>query len=237
MKAHRIIHFIAFAFMGFFLSLAIEAGWPGIKFVTVLTSLSVGGIFGAYTTLDPEIPLYKKIGTGYRMLVSVFYVWAGAFGLFSDSTGWLDWPTLLNAQISNYLLIPPFAFFHGLYQCTTHFYCTTSNLVWSLGNSTSGLDGLGVFSAIELGVGIVAVVAAYFLASRRWAGRVWIGVLVLAVASTLANLVVDQINARALPPEGHAFDLLLRSTLWALSYVVAYWATVDRGQVCGRKCT
>ena len=223
MTIRTLDRFLVTALVGFLLSLGLQAIWIPINFVAIFNSLNIAAVFGACATLDQEIPFYKRVATGYLIYVSVCYLWAAISGMFQFWDIFDEW-------ISTYLVVPPFALFHGLYHCTTHFYCTGSDFVIPLDSAIGWVNGLNLLSSIELAVSALSVVAAYFLASKEWARRVWIGVLALAVAAAVANLIVDQLNVRAFPPQDHEFDLLLRSTLWALSYVVAYWATVERTQ-------
>jgi hypothetical protein len=213
----RAIRFFVAAGLGFIVAIVSLSLLLKFTPLALFAALNAGVLCGTYSILDPDMPRPQRLAAVYLMFVGIAYFWAAISCLLVNAD-------LLAIVISNYLTVPPFALFHLFERCTVFFPCTQFDIPFPLEVPLAQLQGIHILAMIELGLSVIAVVAAYFLSKRaRWAYFIWTGLVSLAIAAAMFNIGADELSARNFGPAGHISQVAYTSILWAASYIIAYW--------------
>jgi hypothetical protein len=174
---------------------------------------NVALVYGICLGSDPDLPLYRRVGIGYLLTVSLAHFWAGVFGTNVSSE------LVANLFFSHSLVLPLAALTHAIRTCVSIYPCRLSDLGYSLPESPRDLSPVVIVLA---GIGVAAAIA--MLKRVRIAYFVWLGLVVISVCASLWNIV-----AVVLPtyPRPYVVDLssgeYIDPLCWSVSCGLAYW--------------
>jgi hypothetical protein len=166
---------------------------------------------------DRSAPEYQRLAIVYLMFVCFTYFWVAFSGFFENAE-------MFTSLLADAITIPPFTLFHLVVRCALNFPCTLYDFASPGEFPTESSESVLFLFGLQIVLSVVGVIAGFALSKKsRWAYAVWTGLVTLSIVTAFVNIVADHMEWRALGLASRVSPVAIRSVLWSMSYVAAYW--------------